>query len=250
MNSGVVTREEIDMNVWARTHEGTGIASPAHVLNPDPAREIAHADSAGAKHEVEEVLRGLGTIVEYAKGSRIFAEGGNANVVYRVMSGAVTLWRKLPNGKRHIVDFRLAGEYFGVIHRPTYALNAEAASDSVVSAYRRGQVDGICDEVPSFRRAIEILLTEPVMSRSEIAAAEWHTAKERIADLLLKASRRAAQGGEPTVPLSDRDIGDCIDAPPELVAHSLGDFESAGAIMRTPDGGLVVTNPAVLSSAL
>ena len=238
------------MNVWARTHEGTATATPAHVLNPPPGHESDRADKAAAKHEVEDVLRGLGTAVEYAKGSRIFAEGGNANVVYRVVSGAVTLWRKLPNGKRHIVDFRLAGEYFGVVHRPTYALNAEAASDCVVSAYRRGQVDGICDEVPSFRRSIEILLVEPVLSRSEIAAAEWHTAKERIADLLLKASRRAAQGGEPAVRLSDRDIGDCIDAPPELVAHSLGDFELAGAIVRTPDGGLVVTNPAVLSSAL
>jgi CRP-like cAMP-binding protein len=114
------------MNVWARTHEGTETATPAHVLNPS-LRESDGAENALAKHEVEDVLRGLGTIVEYAKGSRIFAEGGNANVVYRVLSGAVTLWRKLPNGRRHIVDFRLAGEYFGVIHRPTYALNAEAA---------------------------------------------------------------------------------------------------------------------------
>ncbi len=236
------------MNAWARIEYGTPSANPAIVLNALAGSKQPEANVAAAKHEVEFLLRGLGTVMTYAKGSVIFTAGGNANAVYRVISGAVALWRNLPNGKRYIVDFRLPGEFFGVIHRPTETINAEATSDCVVTAYRRGHVDEICDVVPSFRRSIVALAAEPVMSRSEAAAAEGRTARERIAELLLRVAERAAESGEITLPFSTNDISDRIDAPSELVTKGLRDLENAGAIVRTSDGSLMVLDRALLQS--
>ncbi len=236
------------MNAWARIEDSMPTQSGAFL--PAAFRDRQTAAREAAKQEVMFLLRGLGTVMNYPKGAPIFAEGGNAHAVYRVISGAIALWRTLPNGKRHIVDFRLAGEFLGVVHRPTHTINAEAASDCIVIAWRRGEVDGICDAVPSFRRSMETLLAEPVVTRSEIAAAESRTAKERVADFLLKAFARATDGGDTGLPLSGRDIGDRIDAPCELVANGLRDLESAGAIAHNDEGKLVMLNPALLESAM
>jgi CRP-like cAMP-binding protein len=184
----------------------------------------------------------------YPRGSAIFNAGGNANAVYRVLSGAVALWHRLPNGKRHIVDFRIPSEFFGVVHRPTETINAVASSYCIVAAYRRGEVDEICDAVSSFRRTIASLTAEPVLSLHEAAAAEARTAKERIAEFLLQAAERAAEAGEVTLSFSTQDIGERIDAPQELVCGDLRDLENTGAILRTSDGGLTVINPVLLQS--
>jgi CRP-like cAMP-binding protein len=198
------------MNAWARIEYGTPLTNPAIALHAFTEPKQPQTNLSVARHEVKFLLRGLGTPMNFAKGTTIFIAGGNANAVFRVVSGAVALWRAMPNGKRHIVDFRLKGEFFGVIHRPTETINAEATSDCIVTAYRRGQVDEICDAVPSFRRSVTALTAEPVMSRGEAAEAEGRTARERIAELLLRVAERAEECGEIALPFSTNDIGDSI----------------------------------------
>jgi CRP/FNR family nitrogen fixation transcriptional regulator len=238
------------MNAWSQIEIGTAVINPAIVLDALKSQHPVPAGDRAAKQEVEFLLRGLGTVMNYAKSSMIFKEGGNAKALYQVMSGAVALWHRAPNGKRQIVDFRLPGEFFGVVYRPTETLNAEASSDCVVTAYRRGAVDEMCDSVPSFRRSIAQLTAEPVISRSEAIRIEARTTKERMADFLLRAAERAAESGEIVLPFSGRDIGDRIDAPQELVANGLSELETMGAIARTGEGGLVVINPATLRAQI
>ena len=235
------------MSVWERIESATPVAAPAVVVKIG-ARNSTVADQAddAAKQEVLFLLRGLGMIEEYAKGSSIFAAGGNANAAYRVTSGAVALWRRLPNGKRQIIDFRLPGEYFGVVHRPTHTINAEASSDCVLTAYRRGHVDGICDAVPSFHRSMVKLVAEPVVRRSEETLEETRTAKERIAAFLLNVAQRAVIAGETSLPFSGRSIGERIGESDDVANGCLRDLVAAGAIAWSRDGGLKVTKPALL----
>jgi CRP-like cAMP-binding protein len=206
--------------------------------------------NSAAKEEVRRLLRGLGATQQYRAGSQIFGAGDNANALYRVESGAVALWRRLPNGKRHIVDFRMPGEYFGVIHRPTHTINVEASSDCQVTLFRRGQVDEICDAVPSFYRSISSLVAEPKISRTEALADERRTAKERTAAFLLNAFQRSSQAGNLNLALSGRQIGERIDEPAELVSNCLEDLSAAGAVIRTGDGQLVVTDDALLQAMI
>lgn len=228
------------MNAWAKIDYATPISVSA-------VRETISANGA-AKDEARRLLGGLGTPQNHPAGSSIFAEGDNANALYRVESGAVALWRRLPNGKRHIVDFRLPGEYFGVVHRPRHMINAEASSDCQVTAFHRGDVDEICDAVPSFYRSITTLIAEPDISRNELRADETRTAKERIVRFLLSASKRAPQSSIYGLPLSVHNIGERVDEPDELVSHCIDDLGAAGAVIRTGDGRLAVLDQAVLQS--
>jgi CRP/FNR family transcriptional regulator, nitrogen fixation regulation protein len=233
------------MTVWARLESATPVRTSSVVANVGAA-PVAEEPDAAAKEQVQFLLRGLGNIENYAAGDCIFEDRGNANAVYRVMSGAVALWRRLPNGKRQIIDFRLPGEYFGVVHRPSHTINAEASSDCVVTAYRRGHVDGICDAVPAFHRAMTKLVAEPVVCRNEAALGETRTAKERIAAFLLKLAERAVTAGEISLPLSGMNIGERIGESVDVVNNCLRDLIATGAVAWARDGGLKVTQPALL----
>lgn len=206
------------------------------------------ATNGAAKEEVRRLLRGLGTLQTCRAGSAIFNLGDNANAVYRVESGAVALWQRLPNGKRHIVDFRLPGEYFGVVHRPKHTISAEATSDCRLTAFRRGDVDEICDVVPSFYRSITTLTAGPIVSRNELRADEMRTARERVVRFLLSASKRAPQSSVYGLPLSVHNIGERIDEPDELVRNCIDDLGAAGAVIRTGDGRLAVLDQSLLQS--
>ena len=228
------------MNAWAKIDDATP-------LSVSTARQSIAANGA-AKEEVRRLLRGLGTSQSYPAGNPIFHLGENANEVYRVESGAVALWQRLPNGKRHIVDFRLPGEYFGVVHRPKHTINAEASSDCQVTAFRRGEVDEICDAVPSFYRSITTLVAEPNVSRNELQADEMRTAKERVVRFLLSASKRAPQSSVYGLPLSVHNIGERVGEPDVLVSNCIDDLGAAGAVIRTGDGRLAVRDEALLQS--
>jgi CRP-like cAMP-binding protein len=223
------------MNAITRIEAGTPRARSAAI-----AAASAKPVSNSQKDEVVMVLRGLGTRTSFPRGTVIFKEHGHASAVYRVMSGAVALWRTRTNGRRHIVDFRLPGEFFGVVHRPEYTITAEAAADTVVFAYRRGQVDEICDAVPSVRRALTALLAEPSLSRRDALNAERQTAKERIVEFLRVASERAGQSDEVRLPVSDGDIADYFDLPRAVVARGLHELAIAGAIALTQTGDIVI----------
>ena len=228
------------MNAWAKIDDAT----------PLPVSTVKQtiAANGAAKEEARRLLRGLGTSHTYPAGNPIFDQGENANQVYRVESGAVALWQRLPNGKRHIVDFRLPGEYFGVVHRPKYTINAEASSECEVTAFRRGEVDEICDAVPSFYRSISTLIAEPNVSRNELRADEMRTAKERVVRFLLSASKRAPQSSAYGLPLSIHNIGERVDQPDDLVSNCINDLGAAGAVIRTGDGRLAVLDQALLQS--
>ena len=191
-------------------------------------------------NEVEMVLRGLGSRVAIPRGELIFKERGHANALYRVVSGAVALWHVRPNGRRHIVDFRLPGEFFGAVYRPDYPVTAEAASDTVLIAYKRGQMDDICDAMPSFRRTMTAMIAEPIVSSRRAAVAERQTAKERIVEFLLTASVRASDAGDISIPVSDKDIADHVDLPREMVVRALHDLEQAGALALPGANAVVV----------
>jgi CRP/FNR family nitrogen fixation transcriptional regulator len=233
------------MNAIAQIDFGSPIAAHAALLPPGHLQRTPTRSEAW-KEEVLTTLRGVGTTAAFARGTQVFKEGDNASLIYRVISGAVALSHTDCRNRRCIVDFRLAGEFFGVVYRPEYTTNAEATCDSTLIAYRRGYIDNMCDALPSFRRSITTLLAQPVASRGETRLEMSQTARERIAAFLLDTAMRLEDSGEVRLPFSDRDVADRIDVPLELVVSNLCEFEAAGAIARTGAADLMLIDMARL----
>ena len=56
----------------------------------------------------------------------IFREGDPAQFIYSVGSGAIKLYKLLPDGRRQITAFLFRGNFFGIALHDCYAYTAEA----------------------------------------------------------------------------------------------------------------------------
>ena len=92
------------------------------------------------------ILETLGGVVVLKKGATLFREGDAADCYYKVVSGAVRSCKLLADGRRHITDFFLAGDFIGVEARsiptaprprPSSARQWSAMSDASSTRWSR-----------------------------------------------------------------------------------------------------------------
>ena len=95
--------------------------------------------SAGRMHHLltddERVrLAVMASIVRFKKGEVIYREGDPADVVFNIITGVVTAYRKALDGNEHVVAFLLPDDLFGLSAEGRYTNTARAIT--AVAAYR------------------------------------------------------------------------------------------------------------------
>src|SRR6478736_4692104 len=93
-----------------------------------------------AGQDAPEPLRTAGTVIHVAQGREIFAEGGDTDVFYKVVSGVVRVCKFLSDGRRQIEAFHVDGALFGFELGDERLMSAEAVSDCSLVCYRRRSV--------------------------------------------------------------------------------------------------------------
>lgn len=182
-------------------------------------------------------LKAIGTISRFCRNETIFAEGDQAVASFKVVSGAVRLCKVLPDGRRQIADFRLAGDFFGLEATEEHALTAEALGDVVVVRYARVRLDRLENEQADVRRDLMGVL------RRDLTAAQMHmimlgrqTAMERVASFLVQLATRQHRelGGSVEVPMGRQDIADYLGLTIETVCRVISELKRAGTVI-VPD---------------
>ncbi len=198
---------------------------------------FGHQSDADMNEGCLAALKAIGTISRFGRNETIFAEGDPANYSFKIMSGAVRLYKLLPDGRRQIAEFRLAGDFFGMEATSEYALTAEALCDAVVVRYARNRLDRLEDEQATLRRDLLNLL------RRDLTAAQTHlimlgrqTAKERIASFLVQLAERqnVVDNGSVEVPMGRQDMADYLGLTIETVCRAISDLKRA-RIIGIPD---------------
>lgn len=182
-------------------------------------------------------LESVGARVRFAPGTTIFTEGDAAAKTYRVLCGSVRLCKHMADGRRQIVDFRHAGELFGIMQLDRYAFTAEAVDDVVVVAYARAQVERLGEQIPSVRRSLFDLLSEQFLAmHRHLVMVGRQNAKERVAGFLFALAERAdaSDGDTVDLPMSRQDIADYLGLTIETVCRELSALKKA-QIIGTPD---------------
>src|SRR3954470_23205818 len=67
-----------------------------------------------AEQDQEEPFRAAGSVIQVAEGREVFAEGDQADLFYKVVSGVVRVCKFLNDGRRQIEAFHVAGDVFGL----------------------------------------------------------------------------------------------------------------------------------------
>jgi len=168
----------------------------------------------------------VGARIRYGRNEEVFGEGDEPGHVYRVLSGAVRLYRVLADGRRQIDDFCLPGDLFGLEFGDHHRISAEAVSDCELVVTSRCLVMQQMENNFAFGK----LLFEH--TTADLAKAQDHalllgrkTATERVADFLLGMSERQGNDEEINLPMSRQDIADYLGLTIETVSRTLAELD-------------------------
>jgi CRP-like cAMP-binding protein len=99
-------------------------------------------------------LERIGARLSFARNAEIYAEGGDADFWYKVVSGTVRICKLLADGRRHIAEFCFGGDCFGFENAGERLYSAEAVDDVIVMRYRRSATEQLVDHDPALARLL------------------------------------------------------------------------------------------------
>ena len=202
----------------------------------------------GSTHALSDTLDMMGAPMSFSSNEEIYGEAEPADYLYKVVSGAVRMYRVLNDGRRQIGAFYLPGDMFGLEPgEDQHASSAEAIGDVTVLVFKRSAVFALSAREPDVARQLW------EMTARELHRAHNHmlllikSAQERVASFLLEMAGRGSEADEVTLPMSRLDIADFLGLTIETVSRTITHLEHAHAIALTGSRRVALRNRAMLS---
>lgn len=163
-------------------------------------------------------LASIMTSVAVAANEPIFDEADPAEHVFNLTSGAVKIYKLLPDGRRQVTGFLAPGDFLGLTHKDDYAYSAEALVPTRLCRFPRLALESLLDEIPKLeQRLLGMASHELAAAQEQMMLLGRKTARERLVSFLLMMSRR----GDPIVlPMSRTDIADYLGLTIETVSRT------------------------------
>lgn len=176
-----------------------------------------------------------GTLRGIEAKEHLFTEGDAKAFVYKVVTGAVCLYKVLPDGRRQVIDFALPGDIIGIGWGPTETYNAQATVATRVRCIPSSSLRRLAGQDPRVAlRLVESVSQELSAMRDHLVCVVQRSATERLVTFLLTLSRRnEAKGGDPEtveLPMTRADIGDFLGLTIETVSRTFSKLRCMGLI--------------------
>lgn len=178
---------------------------------------------AGASDEI----RLVGATRSFDRDQAIYGEGDPADLVYKVISGAVRTFRVLSDGRRQISDFYLPGDVFGVELDAERRSGAEGICETVLLMARRSAV---AEDPAQGQRLWRHALRQLRRSQDQALTLGRRSASERVASFLLDLAKRLGGGDQIELPMSRQDIADYLGLTIETVSRTVTQLQGGGLI--------------------
>ena len=202
-----------------------------NTLPSSPAAAVKARTDWMAAQGNHEPLRTAGTVVHVAQGREIFAEGGETDVFYKVVSGVVRVCRFLSDGRRQIEAFHAAGALFGFDLSEERLMSAEAVSDCTLVFYRRRSVETLAQKDQSVSHQLfQYAMQHLAQAQGHSLLLSRRGAAEKVASFLLDWAERSADKRVLHLAMTRQDIADYLGLTIETVSRSLTQFERDGVI--------------------
>ena len=205
-----------------------------------PRQRMALAESLAA-------LDGVGAVIALRRDEPLFRPTETAEFYFTVLKGAVRSCHVLADGRRHVGEFFLEGNFIGLDSAESYAFAAEAIVDSTLIRYSRRKVEAMAAAEPRIGQSIvEIMRAALAAARERMLLLGHMTAMERIASFLLELSERR-NDGRVSLPMTRTDIGDYLGLTMETVSRAFSQLKSDGIISQHGLHELTIAKPAALA---
>ena len=178
----------------------------------------------------------------------LWCEGDQRTHVYRVESGAVCVYKVLPDGRRHVVDFAFPGDLVGLGLTSEHTFNAQALvatrlKGMTISAFNQAMRDDNSLAVKLY----ESLSMELEAARAQLLMVSKRVSTERVASfLMVLAERTAKRGGAPDVialPMRRVDIADFLGLTIETVSRTFTKLKTSRVISLLPGSLVRIVDP-------
>lgn len=183
----------------------------------------------------------------FARNEEIYGEGEPADYVYKVLRGAVRVYKVLNDGRRQISAFCLPGDIFGLEPGNAHAFSADAISDSAILVVKRSAVTALAARDIASARQLWAVTARELQQMQDHVLLLIKSAQERIASFLLQMARRIPGANEIELPMSRQDIADYLGLTIETVSRTLTQLENSAAIELPASRRIVIRNRGALN---
>jgi CRP/FNR family transcriptional regulator len=183
-----------------------------------------------------ETLLGVGIAQDSGAGQTIVVEGEPRRHGFRVLTGAVRLIKGLADGRRQVIEFLVAGEYFGLIGAAQHAYSVETIVASKLARYSCAKLEAAAHANPALaERLLELARTDLERAHAQMLLLGRKSAEEKIASFLLTLARRQAERARPPapilkLPMSRQDMADYLGLTIETVSRTMTRLRQQGLI--------------------
>jgi CRP-like cAMP-binding protein len=214
-------------------------------------RPAAVSDGAADRRTAElETLIGIGVTIQAAAGQTIVLEGDPCSHCFRVLTGAVRLYKGTADGRRQLIDFLVAGACFGLVGSH-HSYSVEAITRTTLVKASRATLAGAIREQPGIaERLIEHAAAELARAHEHMLLLGRKNAQEKVASLLVDLARRlGADSTRPTfrLPISRQEMADQLGLTIETVSRTMTRLKQEGFIALPTSHDVVLTRPAQLA---
>lgn len=164
----------------------------------------------------------------FHEGEEIYAQDEDADLIYRIVRGAVRTSHLLADGRRQIGDFYYEGDVIGIDMGSTHRFSAEALGDCEVLAIRRAG-SAAYDTGRLDRMIWQATATELQRAQSHMLLLGRATACEKVARFLLDIARRF-RGEIVALPMCRQDMADYLGLTIETISRMLGRLQADGLV--------------------
>jgi CRP/FNR family transcriptional regulator, anaerobic regulatory protein len=197
--------------------------------------------TAAAKSGDLAMLDRIGSVISLRRDQALFRDGDAAKECYKVLTGAVRSCRLLPDGRRHIGEFLLPGDFIGLERDETWRFTAEAVNDATLMRYPQAALDRLIQQQPTLGKRLLVQVWEELSAaQTQLLLLGRKNAVERVASFLLQMAERAGAGDNLTLPMTRSDIADHLGLTTETVSRTFGQLKSQGVIRLAASSEVVL----------
>jgi CRP/FNR family transcriptional regulator, nitrogen fixation regulation protein len=187
-----------------------------------------------------------GTTMSFERDAEIYGEGEAAEYLYKVVSGAVRVYRVLSDGRRQVSAFYLPGDVFGLELGSEHAGSAEAVANAKILFVRRNALLEASESNGDVARELLAVTARELRWARNHGLLLIKSAQERVAAFLLEMWQRMPRGAAFELPMPRRDIADYLGLTIETVSRTLTQFEDSAAIKLVASRRVVLNDPSAL----
>lgn len=221
-----------------------------------PARELAHARLfQQLSVEAVSTILALASASRFPANSNIFLQEASADRLYMVKSGQARYFYLTPGGKKLILTWLRPGEIFGINSvmpaSSSYLVSAETLHESELLIWEKDVFRGLAARYPGLWQ--NIMQTTSDYLAFYIATHVGlisHTARERVADLLITLAMRLGRAGREGIELeiTNQELADTANVTHFTVSRFLREWQQR-SILEKRRGGVVIHSPSQLLKA-